>query len=125
MTREFHLFRCNICTQLIEVINQNAGQLVCCDEPMELLKENLANTENKHYAHIEELDEQRKLIKFNHEMTEAHYIEFVEVISLDGRYLKRKHYLPNDILELELKCNCTEGFYIRLYCNRDGVWVTK
>jgi len=123
--KDFPLFKCNICTQLIEVINENVGQLVCCNEPMEKLRENIAISENKHFAHINQIEEDIKLITFNHEMTEEHFIEFVEAISLDGKYLKRKQFKPHDVLEFELKCNCKEGFYIRLYCNRDGVWVTK
>ena len=90
-----------------------------------LLKENIANSENFHFAHIEKIDELTKKISFNHVMNEEHHIEYIEAISNDGKYLKRKFLKYDEKPEMVLKCDCKEGFYIRLYCNKDGVWITK
>ena len=33
------IYKCNICGNVVEVVHAGAGQLVCCNEPMELLIE--------------------------------------------------------------------------------------
>ena len=58
-------------------------------------------------------------------MTDEHHIEYIEVISNDKKYLKRKFLQKTEPAELTFKCDCKEGFNVRLYCNKDNVWVTK
>ena len=79
----------------------------------------ILNEKRKHISDIE------KKITFNHPMTQEHYIEFVEIISKDLKHIKRKHFSFDDELEMTIKCNCKNGFDVRLYCNRDGVWKTE
>ena len=125
MTQMQELYKCKICDNVVEVLHNGAGILSCCNESMKLLEEHIPNPENAHYSHIEHLDELTKKISFNHPMTKEHHIEFIEVISNDGKYLKRKNLSVNEPCELIFDCQCKEGFYVRLYCNLDGLWVTK
>lgn len=125
MSYFLRLYRCNICGNVVEVCKEGVGELVCCGENMELLKENIPNNENAHFANIENISDIEKKVTFNHPMTQEHYIEFVEIISKDLKHIKRKHFSSNDELEMTIKCDCTEGFDVRLYCNRDGVWKTE
>ena len=124
MTLKNQLFKCDICENIAEIVHQGAGTLVCCGEEMNLLDEKKAETGNPHYANIAK-DGQNISIKFNHEMTPEHYIEFVEVISNDEKYLKRKYLKPNEPAEMNFKCDCTEGFKVRLYCNIHGAITTE
>ena len=124
MTHKFELYKCKICENIIEVVHEGIGSLVCCNETMRLLESHLPNNEDAHYAHLENIDEITKKITFNHPMTQAHYIEFIEVISNDGKYLKRKFLKENETPELIFKCDCKEGFYVRLYCNIHGIQKT-
>jgi len=121
MTHLADLFKCNICGNVVEMVHVGVGNLVCCDEAMKLLEEKYPERNDAHYAHIENIDEITKKIHFNHPMTDEHYIEFIEVISNDKKYLKRKHLKPNEQAELTFKCECKEGFYVRNYCNIHGV----
>jgi superoxide reductase len=36
MTQVNQMYKCNICGNLVEVLESGAGQLVCCGQPMEL-----------------------------------------------------------------------------------------
>ena len=117
MTHLAELFKCHICGNIVEITHEGVGNLVCCDELMTLLEEKIPEVNDAHYAHIENIDEITKKIHFNHPMTNEHYIEFIEVISYDNKYLKRKHLKPNETAELIFKCECAEGFYVRNYCN--------
>ena len=91
---------------------------------MEHLEEKPAETGNPHYAHVTK-DGQNVSIKFNHEMIPEHYIEFIEVISNDEKYLKRKYLNPAEPAEMAFKCDCREGFKVRTYCNIHGLIVTE
>ena len=125
MTQLFELYKCKVCENVVEVVRQGMGNLVCCDETMKLLEIKTPNSDDPHFAHIEKLDGITKKIYFNHPMTLEHYIEFIEVISLDNKYIKRKYLKPNENAELIFECHCSEGFYVRNYCNIHGVNKTQ
>ena len=125
MTKKLEMYKCEICGNIVEVTHEGFGGLVCCNQNMILLDEHQAPADNAHYAHIEKLSDIQKKIHFNHPMTQEHHIEYIEVISSDYKYIKRKFLHYSDKPELSFKCDCTEGFYVRLYCNLDGVWTTK
>lgn len=36
MTNRKEIYRCNICGNVVEVLHEGVGQLVCCGEPMML-----------------------------------------------------------------------------------------
>ena len=125
MTKKLDIYKCEICGNVVEITQEGFGSLVCCNQDMILMSENKAAEDNAHFAHIEKLSDIQKRVYFNHPMTPEHHIEYIEVISLDGKYIKRKFLEQNEKAELSFKCDCTEGFYVRLYCNLDGVWITK
>ncbi len=125
MTQLMELYKCKVCENVVEVVHQGVGALVCCDEAMKLLEINTPPKEDAHYAHIEKLDDLTKKIYFNHPMTPEHHIEFIEVISLDNRYIKRKYLKPDEKAELIFECHCKEGFYVRNYCNIHGLNKTQ
>ncbi|MBQ8476470.1 desulfoferrodoxin FeS4 iron-binding domain-containing protein [bacterium] len=125
MTHKLEIYKCKICSNVIEVTHEGVGDLVCCNQNMTLMPEIEPSEENAHFAHIEKLSDIEKRIFFNHPMTPEHHLEYIEVISSDKKYLKRKFLKQDDNPELTFKCDCKEGFYVRLYCNIDGVYVTK
>lgn len=124
MAKILELYKCDICKNVVEVVHSGEGELVCCGEVMENLKENIPNIENAHYAFVEKLNDTERKIVIKHPMTPEHHIEFIEAISNDEKYIKRKYLKENEPAEMIIKCNCKEGFYVRLYCNLDGVWKT-
>jgi desulfoferrodoxin-like iron-binding protein len=38
MTKEKEIYRCEICGNVVEVLEAGGGQLVCCGKPMKLVK---------------------------------------------------------------------------------------
>lgn len=125
MTEKLEIYKCKTCTNVVEVIHQGIGTLVCCNMDMDKLKENIPDEQNPHFAHVEKIDEVTKKVFFNHVMTKEHHIEMIEAISLDDKYIKRKFLKENEDCEMYFRCDCKEGYKIRLYCNIDGVWTTK
>lgn len=37
MTEVSQVYRCNVCGNTVKVLKAGVGELVCCDQPMELL----------------------------------------------------------------------------------------
>ena len=125
MTNKLEIYKCEICGNVIEITHEGIGTLVCCNQEMKLLSEHEPSMDDAHYAHIEKESEIQKRVFFHHPMTNEHYIEYIEIISNDKKYIKRKFLYIDDNPEISFKCDCREGFYVRLYCNLDGVWVSK
>ncbi|MCD7878743.1 MAG: desulfoferrodoxin FeS4 iron-binding domain-containing protein [Candidatus Gastranaerophilales bacterium] len=129
MSELMQLYKCNVCGNIIEIINPGAGQLVCCSVPMELLPEKYEDEEMIQEKHVPIIimQGQDKLIRIGsiiHPMLKEHYIMFIEAISPDKRYLKRKYLTPGEEPNMELKNNCSyDSFTARELCNIHGLWT--
>lgn len=122
MTELNQIYKCNICGNVVEVLHTGAGELVCCGEPMELLKEKTEDEgQEKHVPVIEETETgvKVKIGSVPHPMEENHYIEWVEIIA-DGR-IYRKHLKPGEQPEAEFEMKA-ENIQAREYCNVHGLW---
>ena len=116
------IYRCNICGNIVEVLHAGGGELVCCGQPMELLKENTVDAAlEKHVPVIEKTNTgvKVKVGSVPHPMEDAHYIEFIEVIA-DGR-IYRKFLKPGDEPEAEFEIKA-KNITAREYCNLHGLW---
>ena len=58
MTKINEIYRCNICDNMVEIVNTGKGKLVCCNQPMELLTERKTDIgPEKHVPIVEKTDE--------------------------------------------------------------------
>lgn len=122
MTEQKQIYRCNICGNIVEVLHAGVGQLVCCGQPMELLKEKTEDVgQEKHVPVIEKTEVwiKVKVGSVPHPMEDKHYIEWVEIIA-DGRVC-RKFLNPGDKPEVEFGMGA-EKIEARGYCNIHGLW---
>ncbi len=130
MTEKLEIYKCNICGNIVEIINPGAGELVCCSVPMEHLPEHSTDEEmQEKHVPIVTLEGENKIIRVGsipHPMEDSHYIIFIEAISSDKKYIKRKYLTAGDEPKLELKAPCNyENFTARELCNIHGLWVNK
>ena len=129
MTNKLELYKCNICNNMVEIVLNGYGKLVCCDQEMELLIPNIHDGAiEKHVPVVEDI-EGGKVIKVGsapHPMEPEHYIQFIEVISSDEKYVKREYLYPGEEPKMELKCNCAgKDIFARENCNIHGLWSNK
>ena len=138
MTQKLELYRCNICKNIVEVVLEGEGSLVCCGEPMELLKPGTTDGENsplgeKHVPVIdfecEGVGVKIRVGEFPHPMEPEHYIQFVEAISKTGRTVHREYLHPGEAPEININCRSNlgrgDGLQAREYCNIHGLFATK
>jgi superoxide reductase len=130
MTQIGQIYKCEICGNVIEVLHTGKESLVCCGQPMTLLKEkNQDEGLEKHVPVIEELPanvckgKDGVLIRVGsvpHPMEENHYIEWIEITAADGKTGK-KFLKPGDKPEAEFYTR-KEVISARIYCNIHGLW---
>ncbi len=116
------IYRCNVCGNIVEVLQAGAGQLVCCGKPMELLAEKTEDVgKEKHVPVIEKMERgvRVKVGTVPHPMEEKHYIQWIEIIA-DG-VVYRKDLRPGDKPEAEFEIRA-EKLEAREYCNLHGLW---
>lgn len=54
MAERYQIYKCDVCGNIVAVLHGGAGQLVCCNQPMNLLKEGAVDAAlEKHVPVIE------------------------------------------------------------------------
>ena len=123
MTKFREIYKCNVCGNIVEVLHAGVGELVCCGEPMEQLKEKTEDSSiEKHVPYIEKTDD-GVLVKVgqnqDHPMEEKHYIEWIQVIADGEAY--RRFLKPGDKPQA-MFCIKANDIKAREYCNIHGLW---
>lgn len=124
MTKINAIYKCNICGNIVEVLQQAGGTLVCCGKPMtlkdELTKEGVGE---KHLPLVEKREDGVfvKVGAVEHPTLPEHYIQWIEVLT------------DTEVLRLNLKAgDKPEGLFnvdydkvvgVREYCNLHGLWA--
>ena len=122
MTRKMQIYKCEICGNIVEMVHEGKGQLVCCGKPMVLQEENTVDAaKEKHVPVIEKIDGgyKVKVGSVAHPMEDKHYIEWIELI--EGDFSQRVFLKPGQEPEASF---CTEASSVtaRAYCNLHGLW---
>ncbi len=127
MTKKYEIYKCEVCGNTVEMIHEGRGTLVCCGQPMILMKEKSTEEGNeKHKPVVEQGDNgiHIKVGSIPHPMEETHYIEWIEVIRKDGKNC-RTELKPGNPPEANFGAHIADVSEVRAYCNIHGLWVTK
>ncbi|MBW2020900.1 MAG: desulfoferrodoxin [Deltaproteobacteria bacterium] len=122
MTERLQVYKCEVCGNMVEVLHEGKGELVCCNQPMKLLVEGTVDaSKEKHVPVVEKTADGVKVSvgSVPYPMEEKHYIEWIEVVD-DGKvYLQ--FLKPGDTPETTFNINA-EQVTAREYCNLHGLW---
>jgi len=122
MPNRSEVYKCEKCGNIVDVAHGAAGALWCCKQPMDLLTENSTDAAvEKHIPVVEKVEGGYKVFvgSTEHPMTDAHYIEWIEVLTENEVY--KKYLSPTDKPEVFFKLD-TEIVKARAYCNLHGLW---
>ncbi len=124
MTHKTEIYKCQVCSNVVEILHEGEGELVCCSQPMLHLTENTDDSADKE-KHVPVFDGTCiKVGKISHPMTQEHHIEFIEALSPDRKYIIRKFLEHNEEPVLDTSYNyCKDRFIMREWCNLHGVWT--
>ena len=122
MAERLEVYKCDVCGNIVEVLNSGKGELVCCGKPMNLLKENTVDAaKEKHVPVVEKIADgfKVKVGEVAHPMEEKHYIQWVEIIA-DGKAY-HQFLKPGQTPEATFKVDADQ-VTAREYCNLHGLW---
>lgn len=119
------IYKCELCGNVVSVIDAKDPSIVCCGQEMTLMEEKTDDEGmEKHVPVIEKIDKgvKVKIGSVPHPMEEDHYISLVQLIK-DGEVIIGKRLKPGDKPEADFCCVTeTEGLKARIYCNLHGLW---
>jgi len=121
-TKQLEVYKCEICGNIVEVLHEGKGELVCCGQPMKLQVENTVDaSKEKHVPAVEKTVEGIKVQvgSVEHPMEEKHYIEWIQLIAGGKAY--RQFLKPGDKPVAVFKVE-VDNFTVREYCNLHGLW---
>jgi len=127
MTQNLEVYKCNVCGNIVAVLHSSVGTLVCCGQPMQLLKEDTVDASRE--KHVPVIEKVRGGVKVKvgsvpHPMEQAHYIEWIEVVSKSGESFI-KFLKPGEAPEASFKIGIKEVAFAREYCNLHGLWKSS
>jgi superoxide reductase len=123
MTKKLQIYKCEICGNIVEVLHEGQGTLVCCGQPMKLSTEATADSsKEKHVPLIKKIDGGYKVTVGStlHPMLDNHFIEWIELLA-DG-ICYRQFLKPGEQPIAEFKIRNAKTLYAREYCNVHGLW---
>ncbi len=112
---------CERCGNMVELIKDGGGQLVCCGKPMIKLEANTVDaSQEKHVPAVDSKEGQifAQVGSAIHPMTEQHYIEWVALVTDDR--IERVPLYPGD--EPKAVFCHQDNADIYAYCNLHGLW---
>jgi superoxide reductase len=127
MTVKGEVYKCEICGNIVEVLHEGKGTLVCCGQPMVKMVEKVQEAGNEKHLPVLEKINSGTLLKVGsvpHPMEEKHYIEWIEILKKDGRIL-RIPLKPGEAPEAKIDWNIEDLEEVRAYCNIHGLWSKK
>lgn len=123
MTELRQVYKCFVCGNIVEVLHEGAGELVCCGEPMKLFTENTVDAATEKHVPVIEAADNGILVRVGdvaHPMEEDHYIEWIEVIANGQQFREKLH--PGEKPEACFPVDMEAVEEARELCNLHGIW---
>lgn len=123
MTKKLQIYKCEVCGNIVEVLHEGVGELVCCNQPMKLEFENTVDAAKEKHVPVMEKTASGTKVKVGsvaHPMEEKHYIELIEIIE-DGK-VYRQFLKPGDAPEATFDIEVRGDVTLREYCNIHRLW---
>lgn len=125
MAERLQVYKCEVCGNIVEVLNGGMGELVCCNQDMKLMSENTVDAaKEKHVPVIEKIagGYKVKVGSVAHPMEEKHYIQWIELLADDKSYTQflKPGQAPEAVFMVE-----AAKVVAREYCNIHGHWKAE
>lgn len=124
MAKKGKIYKCEICGNIVEVLHEGPGTLVCCNQDMGLMDERSEDQGLEKHVPVVRRDGSEVVVTVGdvlHPMDDDHFIEFIELI-VDGNSYVR-YLSPGDKPEVVFCIpENAEDVYAREYCSLHGLW---
>ena len=121
-------YRCSVCGNMVGLIHDGGGPLVCCGQPMTELTANTTDAAQEKHVPVVDYDAAVGKVSVqvgsvNHPMTPEHYIEWIHVQTKLGGMMRR--LTPEDAPQALFTLAAGDApVAVFAYCNLHGLWKT-
>jgi len=106
MTKKYEIYKCDLCGNITEIVHVGSGELVCCKEPMQLMRENSTQANLQTQVPVTEKTNEGFMVNIGkkpHSMEKQHHIQWVQIITEKGSC--RHFFSPGDIPQTTFPMN--------------------
>lgn len=124
MTIKLQIYKCNICGNIVQILQEGDGNLVCCGEEMELMSIQYEANElgEKHTPKMAIKDGKKYVNVIGHPMTKEHHIKFIETFTDNKKELHLKFFEANEVPEMNIDFFRDKKVSSVEYCNIHHLW---
>ena len=125
MANERKFFRCNVCGNLVGLILEGGGELVCCGQPMELLVANTVDAAKEKHVPAASRKGAKLAVQVGsvpHPMVPEHYIMWIAVAQ--GDRLQIASLKPGEAPAAEFEIGDGPAVVYE-YCNLHSLWKAE
>lgn len=121
------ILKCNVCGNIVELVEKGGGEIVCCGQAMEILDASQKEEGREKHIPVLTIEDDKVIVDVGsipHPMVDEHWINFVEICVGDQLY--RENLNPGD--EPSVTFNVAskgEKVEARIYCNVHGLWPSN
>jgi superoxide reductase len=121
---ELKFYRCKRCGNIVAVVKNGGGKLVCCGEAMEEIIAGTVEASKEKHIPVYTVNGNEVTVRIgsvDHPMQDVHYIEWVVLQTKFGN--QRRTLNPNDAPEVKFALLPNdEVVAVYAYCNLHGLW---
>ena len=125
MTKVGEIYRCELCGNVVSIIEDGAGELVCCGESMDILFAKTGEQEGKEkHVPVVTIEEDKVIVNVgsvDHPMEDDHFIELIQLVK-GGIVIAERHLKAGDKPHAEFIIENSDGVTAREICNLHGLW---
>lgn len=121
MKEKVAFYRCSVCGNLVDLVINGGGQLVCCGKPMNKLTANTEDASTEKHVPVASREDGKIVVKVGsvaHPMVPEHYIQWIAVVSDEG---VERIYLKPEQEPVAVFCD-KPNVDVYEYCNLHGLW---
>ncbi len=124
--KNIKFYICEVCGNLVELVEEGGGTLVCCGKEMTYIEPNTKEAAFEKHIPVVTVDKNKVNIKvgeIEHPMTKEHYIKWIYIKTNSGI---RRYELSYDMKpEITVELEDTKNMEVYAYCNLHGLWKNK
>jgi superoxide reductase len=127
MPVQYGIYKCEICGNIVSVIYDGGGDLICCGQEMVLLKVKTVADEGKEkHVPVLEVKGSQVTVKVGsipHPMEPAHHIMLIRLLQA-GKVVAEKYLSPGQKPEAVFLIDKPDNLKAEEYCNLHGLWTS-
>lgn len=127
MTERNQTYRCNVCGNIVSVLQAGKGELVCCGKPMELLDLKSQDEGLEKHVPVIEKTQNGVIVKVGdvpHPMEDVHYIEWIEIHTKNNQ-VYRAFLEPGMPPQATFPVDYDDIVIAKEYCTLHGLWKSN